>query len=93
MEGNNTAKLKDARFDSPKSREELEKLIFPFMKNLYCHYSSSYDKERRNKINEECMQDFEKFYNNEGDYFQYPEAGEIITKSVALTDEMKSFFL
>ena len=70
------------KFLSKKNREELEKLMFPFMKDLYCHYSSPYDKKKRNEINVRCMQDFEQYVANEGDCFQYPEAGEMIKKKL-----------
>ena len=64
--------VQEPLFVSKKNRKELEQLMFPFMKDLYCHYSSPYDKKRRNEINEECIQDFEKFFNNRGDCFQFP---------------------
>ena len=38
--------IKKPLFFSKKNRKELEQLMFPFMKDLYCHYSSPYDKKK-----------------------------------------------
>ena len=42
-------KYKKPRFVSRHSRENLEFLWFPFLKNLYCDYTSYYNNKRKTK--------------------------------------------
>ena len=77
---------KKPRFVSKNSRENLELLWFPYLKNLYCDYTSYYNNKRKNQIKRECLKAFIQYYlNARRCCFQYNEATSILPLPIAFT--------
>ena len=51
--------IKKARFDSKKTKKELDKLWMPFYRNLFCRYTSNIDRKERWEINGDCVIEYE----------------------------------
>ena len=74
------------RFISKYSQKNLYKLWFPFLKNMYCRYTSNILRKERCKINWEFLVEYEKLKKIRYKcWFQYKEYSKTFPQPIALT--------